>query len=154
MSADKDQMTRSHIAMLDHVRRRFPETPATDLATSEAVARAKNAVARARQLRLAGGASELWRALRLDPRTGAEVAAHVLRGVFVRQVAKLVPSPSRPKQLFLDADPTTRPEVDQGRSLERQLARLAARDGDHFRKGATQRASGTADFGFGEATRP
>ena len=148
MSADKDQMRRSHVAMLDHVRRRFPETPAADLATSEAVARAGNAVARARRLRMAGAASELSHALRLDARTGAEVAAftamQALRRILARQVAKLVPSPSRSKQHFLDADPTVRPKVEQRGYLQHQLDGLAARDWDYFGLGARGAASGPA----------
>lgn len=137
MSADKDQMTRSHVAMLDCVRRRFPETPAADLAASEAAVRARNAAARARRLRVAGGASELWHALRLDARTGGKVAAftamQVLRGTFARRVARLGFSPSRPKQHFLDADPMTGPKTEPLGSLKRQLAQLAIRDLDFSR---------------------
>lgn len=145
MSADKDQMTRSHVAMLDHVRRRYPETPAAELATSEAVVRARNAVARVRRFRLAGGASELWQALRLDPRTALEVAVasgvHVLRGIFARKFARLFLSRSRPQLHFLDADPTTRPRIEQDRSLERKLVRLAEMDANFFAAGAPARAS-------------
>jgi hypothetical protein len=139
MSADKDQMTRSHVAMLDHVRRRFPETPTKVLASSEAVVRARNAVARARRLRLGGGASELWQALRLDPRTGAEAAADaatdLIRGAFERRFAKLFPSPSRPQQFFYDSDPRTGPRAGRRSLLDRQLIQLSKRDEEYFREG-------------------
>lgn len=130
MSADMERMTRSHVAMLDHVRRRYPETPVADLAASEAPARARNGVFRIRRCHLAGGASELWHALRIDPRPADEVAAAV--GTYVLRriagIARLLPSPSLPKQYFFDADPKTRPKLQLRRSIERRLAGLAERD--------------------------
>lgn len=147
LSEDEEEMARSHIAMLDHMRCCFPESPAHVLAASEARMMIRLALLRlrARSLREAGAAFR--RALALDPRlvgtvigvTGARAVRAGLARIGGFGSASSDPTTGRP---FFDVDPDEGPPQFE-RGFRSSLAALATEE-DAFLASAPHRAASSA----------
>lgn len=129
MSSDWARMNRSHLVMLQHVARRFPETPEHSLATAEAAIRARHAVDLLRRTGLTPAATELRRALRLSPACARSVASahawNTFRGIVGRRKAAFFPRKADSASRFYDCDPRANGRPIPKRPLGRRLAELA-----------------------------
>jgi len=125
MSRDLTRMMRSHLATLDQVRQRLPETPVWILAASEAKVRATFAVRYLHGLRPARALGEFWRAMRLDASSAKEAAwitaKRISQTIVRRRLSGLVSRPKkRERPNFLSLDPLLR----SGRSAPLPLGTL------------------------------
>ena len=143
MSSDRARMTRSHLVMLQHVARRFPETPEKALATAQAAIRARYAVDLLRRADLTRAVAELRRALRLSPACAQSVAsAHAwttFRGIVGRRKAALFPRKIDSATRFYDCDPRENGRPMPKRPLGRRLSELAESE-ELFVQSACRRA--------------
>lgn len=148
MSSDSERMMRSHLAMLEHVARRFPETPKVDLAVAEASVRARFSIQRLFQRRVSGAAQEFWSAICLSPLCAINVACSYFSSIAIyiikvraarfdvlrtavriikRRILKRSTSIA-PGVDFFQCDPSAGLELRSDKPLERRLAALAERE--------------------------
>jgi hypothetical protein len=132
MSADRERMMRSHLAVLEQVARRFPETPAADLAAAEAAIRGRFAVWMLRQKRLREAAREFLWALRLSPCCAVDVAAVELSRTVQGSVRHRMPKAAAAGVHFVECDPAWGCRPYPKRPLRRRLAALARREAAFF----------------------
>jgi hypothetical protein len=137
MSRNLTRMMRSHLAAVEHVRRRFPETPARVLAASEARVRAYYAVQHLRSHRPAIALSELRQAIRLDARTAMETAwmtsRNIAQSVARRRLPWLGPSdPEAERPQFLSMNPWVQQGGAEPGPLRTLIAELAGHEADFF----------------------
>ncbi len=155
MSSDKERMARSRYVMLEHVGRRFPETPTSLLAASEAMVRARMAVHLLHRRRPVAAATEAWRALALDASaasmTGWIIARSTALGILQRQISKLVPRPVTSNPLFLAMDPSADRQPAMMPLLGRRIAALAERETAFFMTRPAACPRRTYDHGLGLA---
>ena len=135
MSSDSERMMRSHLATLELVARRFPETPRGDLAAAEASIRARLSIRRLRQRRAGRAARELWSAVRLSPVCAINVAwfdfSRTAISILKRRILKRPPSVA-PGVDFLRSDPTSGLQLFPEQPLGRRLAALSKREEAFF----------------------
>ena len=115
MSTDAARLVRSHLLMLGHVRRRFPEAPGDVVVLAEAALLARLAIIRFLVSKEPVGAvRDLLRALRLSPGISLCVARHValprVRQKLRTLVEPLIPRrEAGPRPPFLECDPADTP---------------------------------------------
>ncbi len=135
MSWDWERMARSHLVMLEHVARRFPETPRADLAAAEACIRTRLSIRILRQRRLLSAAREFWRGVRLSPCCAIDIAtvefSRAAARTARRRILKL-PDTVEPGVDFLRSDPTSDRQPWPKRPLGRRLAALTKREKEFF----------------------
>ncbi len=136
LSASFDRMSRARLAVLTHVKKRFPETPASVLAAAEARHRAHIAVQSFFRFDPGRAGAEFVHACRLAPICGLEVAAvdflkklnNTLKFSF-----KLSPGEFRLQPDFFECDPASAADPAPSYPLGRLLAKLAEAE-DSFRR--------------------
>lgn len=138
MSSNSDRMMRSHLAMLDHVARRLPETPRAILAAAKASIHARHAIHVLRHRRLSEAAREFCLAMRLSPLRGLDVARRDLArhaiGIFKRRVLKRPAAVVTGDLHFFQCDPASGPERFSEQPLKRRLEELAKHEEAFFQK--------------------